>query len=504
MKTKTANSHMRTAGQGMTQPMLPNAHVCCSERAAFVLRVVALLMALVMMAAQGFATRRDVSDDCKGEHPDQSCKEPKDRHSYVRSSKKKLVLTDEQFAKDVKGAFGGASVDIVATQCHAGGFLSYVDQIGKPYTITTSAAWQETTWYFQDLGNGYSLTYLENFTRPWSEDVLLNPTRGLFDRFRLAAGAGVTSDKIKQDRFAPPGFTDDYGTYVERPQYQSPDKETGGPNDSRPLLAAGKGNRYAILVQWQLPAGNTPPADRFAVNISRLRYSLKKAIGVPVDNIVVLYSDSEKNTVIGPFENISGDGSNWDKLDLGYVVVDGPNTRKAWLAAIKGQLFGANWKGITYGPDDQLFIYFTGHGGNEATTKLPKADEVGLNYQVELEDSFNTLDMGDPVTDADGNDLLQISTTALIDDPEVEITVNGAPFGPLQRMQVTDPDQIYDLGDFVKGQTYTYQLRIPNSLLATNPQYASIGISNVSDSGLVAAFIFAGGDQEYMAVVSDK
>lgn len=469
-----------------------------------------IALALCAVGQQSWATRRDVASDCKGDGAGKSCKQEAGRHSFVRSYDLKLVTTDERFAKEVKEAFGGASVDILMNQCYGGGFLTYVDQIGKPYTITTSTAWQMTSLFDWQPRDGKPLNFLEDFTRAWRKDAQLNPKRGLFDRFQLAANAGITSAKIPRDRYTPPGWKDSDGKdWIERPQYQSPDNPPGGANDSRPLLAPGKGNRYAILVQWSKPGSVDPLADRMAVRIARLKYTLKVVMKVSVDNIVVLYGNERARTVLGSFENIGGDGDDPNKEDLGSFAVDGPNTSENWIRALKGQLFGPGGKGITYGPDDQLFIYFTGHGENEKEADLPTVDVGGLNYQIQLEDGFDTGSSSDPdgpggLTDPDGTDLLQISTTTKVTSSTVELSVDGAPFGPLTGMLVEDPTAIYDLGDFVKGKTYTYQVRVPHSLLASDPQTATIAISNVSDLGLVAAFTFEGGDQGYIAVINGQ
>jgi len=470
-------------------------------------RIAALVFILLSVTHQAFATRRDVTSDCKGDGAGKACKYEADTHSFVRSANPlKVVVIDKTFAEDVKSLTGAVgSVDILMQQCHSGGFLQFAGQMGKPYTITTASAWDGSSWALDLPGKGKPATFVEDFTRAWRKDADLYPRDGFFDRFMLAANAGITSAKIPRDRYTPPGWTGSDGKHFEeRPQYQSPDDPAGGPNDSRPLLAPGEGNRYAILVAWKKPG----PAE--AVDIARLNKTLRNIIqGIPLRNIVVLYGDTARGTNSGPYKGIGGDGDNPNNEDLGTFYVDGPNTRDNWVKALQGKLFvnGNDKLGITYGPNDQLFIYFNGHGGSAKKADLPLAGAGGLQYQIQLVDSFDTtisLDPDAPAnnTDIDGKDLLQISTISPITDGTIELVVNGVSFGPLVDLLVTDPTQIYDIGDFVSGSTFTYQVRVDHSLLATNPQYASIGLTNASDPGMVAAFDFAGGDQEYLAIIA--
>ncbi len=478
-----------------------------------------IVFTVLVAAQQGFATRRDVTNDCTGKDPGKECKYQPGRESFVRNHDHKVVETDKGFAEHLQEYYTKASarpVDIVMQQCFGGGFLQYLNKWLSAYTIATASGWDECSFSDSKPKDEKPLTFLENFTRSWRKDAQLFSGDSLFDRFMLAANAGIKNAKIPPDRFAPPGWKDNKGhLWIERPQYQSPDKTPGGDNDKRPLLARGKGNRYAILVAWDSPDSlSPPPADRFAVDIARVNDTLRNVIGVPANNIVILYSNKRPGTVISPFNGggtkgpfVGGDGDP-NGNDLGTFTVNGPNVFGLWRAALLGKLFvnDKGTQGITYGKDDQLFIYFTGHGQFKEPTDLPSSDGSSLSYRIQLADGFDTEGNSNPddpteLTNPDGDDLLQISTTTRIDDPSVELSVNGAPFGPLQDLEVTDPSLIYDLGDFVARPTYTYQVRIPHSLLGMNPEYATVGISNINDRNLVAAFSFSGGDQECLAVV---
>ena len=464
-------------------------------------RAIVMAASLCLLVQPGQATRRD---------PGNAGAEPDAHHSYVRSADRKDFVTSKQFAADIKANFTGSSVDIVMDQCFDGGFLRFVDQIGKPYTIATATGWGKKEWVLALPDDGSPLNFVENYTRSWRKDTQLDPTARLFDHYRLAANDGLTWKKVPADRYAPPGWTNKQGkTFMDYSQYQSPDAKEGGVNDSRPLLAKGKGNRYAILVSWGIP--DTKPADKGAANLARMKNILRDTLGISNDNIVILYANAKRKDHLPAFTKLKGDGDDQGE-DLIDYFIDGPNTRAGWIAAVKGSLFINKDRtlGITYGKDDQLFIYFNGHGGNEDIAPPAVADAGGVHYRVPLDNHFDTTlaygnDSPDYITDPDGRDLIQISTRIEITDPTAVLVVNGTVFGPMQSLEVTDPTQILDLGEFYQGLTYTYQVRVPHTLLASDPQMAAIDLmlpTSAYSEDPVAAFIFAGADQEYMAVVA--
>jgi len=464
-------------------------------------RAIVMTASLCLLVQPGQATRRD---------PGNAGAEPDAHHSYVRSTDRKDIVSSKQFAADIKANFTGASVDILMNQCFDGGFLRFVDQTGKPYTIATSTGWGKYEWSLALPADGTPLTFVENYTRSWRKDTQLDPTAGLFAHYKLAANDGLVWKRVPADRYAPPGWTNkENKTFTDYTQYQSPDAKEGGANDSRPLLAKGKGNRYAILVSWGIP--DEKPADDGAANLARMKNVLINTLGMSTNNIVVLYAKAKRTDHLPEFTKLKGDGDDQGEDLLAYFI-DGPNTRDSWIAALKGSLFvnKGGTLGITYGPDDQLFVYFTGHGGNENVAPPAVADAGGLHYRVPLTNAFDTTlvfgdDSPDYIADADGKDLIQISTRVEITDPTVVLAVNGTAFGPMSSMEVNDPAQTLALGEFYQGHTYTYQVRVPHTLLATDPQTAAIDlIFPVSryNQDPVAAFTLAGGQQEYMAVIA--
>jgi hypothetical protein len=448
--------------------------------------------------------------------------EPAAHHSFVRHLSGNTITSDAQYAKDIRNNFTGGSVDVLMDQCHGGGFLGDIRGLAIPHTFASAAAWNECSAdYVVPAGQprAQNVTFLENFARSWRKSADLFPTFGMLNNFRIAADDGVVTvpaNADPKDRFAPPGANG----VVEHPQYQSsdrpvmnPDGSIGGPNNVRTLTPPNGANEYAILVEWGEPTSPGATRDTFAVNIARMNKTVMSLNGAPVPlrNIVVLYGTTVRGTNLGPFNAIRADGDP-NGENLGTFFVDDPNSRQNWVDALAGRLFvnNNNQLGINYGPNDQLFIYNTGHGGAEDVAAPPVAIRNGLQFNIQLADNFE-VNIPDPslaeiVTDPDGTDLLQISTTNLITDPAVELMLDGVDLGPLAPLLVTDLSQVLSLGDFVPTPTFTYQLRVPQSLLATNPAAAEIELLNLgslaSDQDLVAAFDFQGGEQEFIAAIS--
>lgn len=105
---------------------------------------------------------------------------------------------------------------------------------------------------------------------------------------------------------------------------------------------------------------------------------------------------------------------------------------------------------------------------------MPPPAAAGTAWAVPYRASgFGLLPQLDDVccdVNADGTDLLQISTHELVTDPAVHITVDGVDLGSLAADLVSGTGAlINDVTPFVGGPMYTYQLDINLTLLATNP-----------------------------------
>jgi hypothetical protein len=481
-------------------------------------RAAALLLAWApLSAALAQGTRRDVGN--VGE-------EIAKHHSWVRHLSGNTITSDAQYAADIRTQFTGGAVDVVMEQCHGGGFLNDVKRLRIPHTFASSAAWNECslTLALPKPAAGQpapALKTVENFSRSWRKSEDLFPTYGSLNHFRIAAGDGVVTNPANADpkgRYSPPGQVIGDKTWVEHPQYWSPDRPVnnpdgsiGGPSNTRTFTPPNGAQQYAILVQWGRLDDADATKNSAAIDIARFNKTLQSAgVNVPLRNIVVLYGETAAGTTLGPFTGIKGDGDAVGE-NLGTFFVDAPNTRQNWLDALAGKLFlnAAGQRGIQYGANDQLFIYNSGHGGNEDEAAPAVALGNGLRYDVALAGRFETGPAPDelaPVfTDPDGMDLLQISTRSLVTDPSLQLWINDAPFGSLFSHLLTDPSAYLDLGEFVSSPGLTYQLRVPHALLGQDPANARIELLGSGSFGsrtdLVSAFTFQGGHQAYLAVV---
>jgi len=350
---------------------------------------------------------------------------------------------------------------------------------------------------------------VKDFTDAWRADVTA---------YRSARATYVTTlggNPGTKDPFAPPGVTQGIiftTTYLEHPQYESPDPPPRpGANDLRPMFSPGAGgNNYAILVAWDTPvAGNAADLLREQADIERIYTTLRTTYNVPFNNIVVLFNGDARNTQLPALSGIIGDAFP-DGENIGPVTVDGPNTQANWLAALAGNLFvnAQGGLGIRYTANDRLFVYNTGHGGQQVVVPPPAAR--GMAWAVPYRASgFSLLPQLDDIccdVNSDGTDLLQISTRELVADPAVHITVDGVDLGSLAADLVTGTGAlINDVTPFVGAPTYTYQLDVDPTLLATDPDDFLVNLTDplspgfAADPSLIAAIDISGGDQELLA-----
>lgn len=429
------------------------------------------------------------------------------RHSLVSDASGRTVARDDQYASDLVNSFPG-TFDVVMQQCFGGGFVYDIQATGRPQTFASAAAWSDFAHNQEEFTDG-TLSFLENFTRAWWQSENSGSGSNITN-YATAIGQG----RFSREMFAPPGYSNAGRLYIESPQYRSPDTvgPPGGPNDTRTRLASGLpfwAHQYAILVAWSVPEA------RHAANIARIYDALRTVDQIPAGNIVVLYGSSRAGTRLGPF-TISGNGAATQTFPSpaagGSVYVDGPNTRANWTNALAGRLFhnAIGIRGITYDARDRLFVYNTGHGG--VGFEFRKGQQSGQQTRVviPLGDGFNTTQPVNGVTNMtnpDGNDLLQVSTLASVDQ-SVQLMINGQPFGQLANYFITcsgvsgSNTVIHDISAFVSGQTCTYQIAVSHALLGTNPNSANVDFSNLQAPGVgqvaadqIAALDFTGGDQ---------
>ena len=91
------------------------------------------------------------------------------------------------------------------------------------------------------------------------------------------------------------------------------------------------------------------------------------------------------------------------------MPVNGANTRANWLSVLAGTIFN-NGHGVTYGANDLLFIYNTGHGASEDAEAPGGVAGNSLNFTVAQAGRFDTrvtsTSEAGTVTDPSGYDLL--------------------------------------------------------------------------------------------------
>jgi hypothetical protein len=439
--------------------------------------------------------------------------EAANHHSFVRDSTGALVARDDQYAADIAGSYNGV-VDVLMQQCFGGGFLDDIHGLAQPHTFTSASAWNEVSWSTTRTPNFLASAIVQDYTDAWRADV------AAYGNARATYVTTLGGNPGTKDRFAPPGVTKGLifpTTYQEHPQYESPDPPPNpGPNDLRRMFTPGaQGSNYAVLVSWDTPrAGNAADLLREQADIERTYNTLRTTYNVPFNNIVVLFNGDARNTALPALNGIIGDAFPGGE-NIGPVTVDGPNTRANWTAALAGNLFvnAQGGLGIQYGANDRLFVYNTGHGG-EVTVQAPPA-RAGVAWAVPyLANGFSLLpQLADIccIVNPDGTDLLQISTRQLITDPLVHITVDGVDLGSLAADLVTGTGaQINDVTPFVGVPTYTYQLDVDPTLLATYPDDFFVNLIDslspgfAADPRLIAAIDISGGDQELLTLYAPE
>jgi hypothetical protein len=388
-------------------------------------------------------------------------------------------------------------------QCFGGGFLDDILGVPQPHTFTSASSWREPAWG-QVAIPLIGADTVRDFTDAWRANIVS------YGNARAAYVTTLGNNPGVKDPFAPPGVTTGIistTTYLEHPQYASPDAPPGpGPNDLRRLFTPGPGgNNYAILVSWDAPrAGDAKDLLREQVEVSRIYNTLRTNYNVPFNNIVTLFNGDARGSSIAAINGIKGDAFP-NGENLGAVFIDNPNTRANWLNALAGNLFvnANNALGIQYGPNDRLFIYNTGHGGEAKLNPMPGA---GQPWLVPYAQGFSLLPQLDDVgfsVNAGDTDLLQISTRSLITDSSLDLVVNGVDLGPLAADLVTS-QKVYDVTPFV-GPTFTYQINVARSLLATTPNVFYVNLVDAASPGfvdphLIAAIDITGGDQELVTI----
>ena len=235
-----------------------------------------------------------------------------------------------------------------------------------------------------------------------------------------------------------------------------------------------------------------------------------------------------KFRLIGPAIELGVGGlvnqANTAAANRGKVPVDGPNTLATFRNALAGGLFKTG--GVAGGnippANAHTLIYNTGHGGLTESNavfpvpNLPQPLEVPplvaghtLEWHIGI---GSALDVAPPppskqeyLTDADGTDLLQISTTVQF-APSVMLFVNGTTMigWQLGSLLVSDPTQVLDLGGLVSPSTSTYQVHVPHSLLGKNRNTTTIDLASVPSEQMVpsaiVAVLFKRGIQDYIAL----
>jgi hypothetical protein len=398
--------------------------------------------------------------------------EPANHNSFVRDAVGQMVARDSQYAVQVSNNVTAGSVDFLFVQCYGGGFLNDLLAAGPgKMTATTASRWDEPA-FSDETVNLLGWPGLNNYTAAWLTVVAAKPSNG-FRKWR-----DVTS----------------FGT--ENPIYASADATPYGANDTR-TLANNSGNQYAILVAW------SESQTRHSVNLARVYFLLMNVFHVPQDNIVVLQNSfkfGETSTDYSGIGGYSGVG--------GPIPMDGNNSQATWLNALRGLLFTTGMKNPGSnipGPDDQLFIYNTGHGGEMINGEVVQhnlhdnADTISGSFSLAADGFAIGYSLSDPeassVMNTNGTVLLQLQLSQPIYG--ATITLNGVPTNA-DLIQVTDPTTlIYDYG-FTNAVTYQWTLS-EDWLSITNPVSLSIsGLlpSAVENTNLVLVVSFIGGDQE--------
>jgi hypothetical protein len=447
--------------------------------------------------------------------PQQMNPKPPLQRSYVADSTGALVATDRRYVADIAATWpGDMVVDVVMQQCSGGGFAEPFETAAQAganpsipnVTFVSASTYSESAW--SEVKNNIfgTLTHIDNFTRAWVDDARSNSAAAaLTGMFRLARSAayGRTAGLVPVIAAV---SGDPYESTMgrlrarhrENPQYYSPDppiNQAMWVNNGRTVNGNG---RYAILVAWDIPGTGHD------VDIIRVYRTLRDVYAIPAANIVVLYGGNANGARLTNYAAMAPSNQN---LNSGAgVVVDGPNTRAAWLQALGGALF----TGAAPAAGARLLLYNTGHGGSSNTIVLGMIGGAGvLSYdlapgsfdetQPEAPDVDGSVSLA--ATDPDGTDLVQVSARRTLGpDPRLRVEQGAAPY-PL--VEVFPPD-VRDLGELLpEPGLHHYQVRIQHSDLDPATPGIAVELSNLPETNpdLVAALRIGGGNQEFIGVV---
>lgn len=344
--------------------------------------------------------------------------------------------------------FPGRNVDVFMQQCFSGGYASSLqstlrsDNVNKGYTLTTSANWNEFTYVDVARDNAMKVVDVDNFTRSWLQSAPRDV--GYYEHWSDATNGRAANPVVTAAPYARGGAKRTAKVF-ENPVFASPDAlgaqnlvSPAGENNSRKI---GGANQYAVLAAWGPKAGDNAEM----VDINRVYQSLR-GLGVPANNIVVLYGTAAAGSMTDAFP----------ALGLNSHKIDGPTSLDKWKDAAAGKLFTVNPPNA----DAQLFVYNTGHGAAfdlKADARLePVNGTFGPSTKVKvgaLNLPVNALpDIGNS-SSADGTIRLQVSTTSPLSSP-VPVLLDDQLVGELVP---TLPDRLLDFSEHVQT-SYAYDV----------------------------------------------
>lgn len=353
------------------------------------------------------------------------------------------IINSNNFPRTLN-TFPGPNVDVVMQQCFGGGFAGGLNTSINLFTMTAAANWNEYAWNSGNAQVGYS-----NFTQSW---VTSFPRpEGLYTHYLDATNgaAATTFPQVPPDPFGPNGGNRNVAKgYFENPVFASPDPtlaggavNPAGTNNGRDVVVP---NTYALLMAPS-NLSNGVDTPRFNVNISRV-YNALLGIGIPANQIIVLYGNNAVNTQIG-------------------CPVNGPATLANIVNASKngtglyGNVAGQNAP-TAPNANSHLFVYVSGHGSSWDQTGAKGKATTAVNpgtgkVDVTVDDMPVTT-----LTDQEGSDSgvgtmdLQLYSPAT-DLAGVNLSINGVVVGSL----LSDPNPQDDLSNII-GSTNTYDVPV--------------------------------------------
>lgn len=439
----------------------------------------------------------------------------------------KISFTNVQYPLDLANVVGPderySSVDSLFQICYAGGYVEPLVSASAAgvgpanYTIAAATGWYQTARNddnFFGAGPGKNNKLL-NFTDSYREDVRAIPNDGMLDYFLSATG---------NSPYTPPQPPAKVPAFVNYAIYASPDPVAGPPavdNDGRVLGDENLGQdnqarQFVILAAW-----NLPNYRRYAVNTLRMYDLITRELGVPKNQVAILYGNPQVAN-LGPFPGpINGDPNGLlppaaPGGALGTVAVNGPNTRQGWLDALSGKFFlGADGKPMAAEPGDKLFVYSTGHGGlNTKFTGVVATSGNQEDYFLDLQGKYNLTTTGDLVQDlsiadlADDEASLQQNIQLSFRQPlplGTHLILNGHDVGSLDSALITDPSQILPIDPFVTDAPYSYSLTVPQAFFTDTDHIDFLLNGPSADPALasLAAIDISGGDQELLVSIPE-